>query len=90
MKENIFVKYINAGKIRNLIDLKKIFHQLVMETHPDAVGSDRLVEKYISYQNDYEAAKVHLVGLLNESKARQMLKRLIIDFYFIKNKRRKK
>ena len=28
-----------------------------MKTHPDAVGSDRLVDKYIEYRNQYEAAR---------------------------------
>jgi curved DNA-binding protein CbpA len=55
--ENIFIKYMREGRIRSLDELKSAYHRLVMKTHPDAVGSDDLVEKYIAYSNYYEEAK---------------------------------
>jgi curved DNA-binding protein CbpA len=55
--ENIFVKYIREGRIRNLDELKSAYRRIVMKTHPDAVGSDDLVEKYIQYSGFYEEAK---------------------------------
>lgn len=39
------------------IDLKRYYRKIVMKTHPDAVGSDRLVDKYVEYRNYYEEAK---------------------------------
>ena len=55
--DNIFIRYINQGKIGSLDDLKRTYRQIVMKTHPDAVGSDRLVEQYIECRNYYEEAK---------------------------------
>jgi hypothetical protein len=57
MMDNIFIKCINQGKIGSLDDLKRTYRQIVMRTHPDAVGSDRLVEQYIECRNYYEEAK---------------------------------
>jgi len=54
---NIFINCINQGKIRSLDDLKRTYRQIVMKTHPDAVGSDRLVEQYIECRASYEKAK---------------------------------
>ncbi len=55
--ENIFLRYMREGRIRNLEDLKGAYRALVMKTHPDAVGSDALVEEYIRYSGFYEEAK---------------------------------
>jgi hypothetical protein len=55
--KNLFIQNIREGKIRGLDDLKSAYRQIVMRTHPDAVGSDRLVEEYIEYSNFYEEAK---------------------------------
>jgi curved DNA-binding protein CbpA len=55
--ENVFVKYIQEGRIHSLEELKSAYRKIVMKTHPDAVGSDDLVEKYIEYSNYYEEAK---------------------------------
>ena len=54
---NIFIKYIEEGRITSFDDLKRYYRKIVMKTHPDAVGSDRLVDKYIEYRNYYEEAK---------------------------------
>ena len=54
--ENIFVRYIKQGKIRSQEELKKTYRQIVMKTHPDALGSDRLVEEYIECRVFYEEA----------------------------------
>jgi curved DNA-binding protein CbpA len=58
--DNIFIRWIDQGIIRNLDDLKKTYRRIVMKTHPDAVGSDRLVEQYIECRTHYEQAKVLL------------------------------
>ena len=55
--ENVFSRYIDQGRIRSLADLKKCYRKIVMRTHPDAVGSDKLVDQYIEYSNFYEEAK---------------------------------
>ena len=58
--DNIFIRYIEQGKIRGLEELKRTYRRIVMKTHPDAVGSDRLVEKYIECRNWYEEARAIL------------------------------
>ncbi len=55
--DNIFIKYIKEGRIRTLDDLKRSYRQIVMKTHPDAVGSDRLVDEYIECRSHYEEAR---------------------------------
>jgi hypothetical protein len=55
--ENIFVKYIREGRIRSVDELKSYYRQIVMKTHPDIVGSDRLVEQYIEYGKQYSEAR---------------------------------
>jgi hypothetical protein len=55
--KNIFLRRIRDGSIRSLEDLKGEYHRLVMRTHPDAVGSDDLVESFIAYSGYYEEAK---------------------------------
>ncbi len=62
---NPLVTLIMEGKIRNLQQLKSTYRFLVMKTHPDAVGSNRLVEGYLSLSSYYEEAK-HALGSRNE------------------------
>ncbi len=54
---NPLTRLINEGKIRNLQQLKSTYRTLVMKTHPDAVGSDKLVEEYLSLSSYYEEAR---------------------------------
>ncbi len=55
--ENPFLKLIKAGKISNLQQLKSAYRTLIMKSHPDAVGSDRLIDRYLSFSSYYEEAK---------------------------------
>jgi hypothetical protein len=64
MEDNIFIKLIRDGRIGTLGELKRAYHRVVMRTHPDAVGSDRLVDVYIRYSSNYEEA----VNLLTRSR----------------------
>jgi hypothetical protein len=54
---NPLIRLINEGKINSLQQLKKTYRILVMKTHPDAVGSTRLVEGYLSLSSYYEEAR---------------------------------
>ncbi len=54
---NPLVRLVREGKIKSLQQLKSTYRTLVMKTHPDAVGSDRLVEGYLSLSSYYEEAK---------------------------------
>ena len=54
---NPFLKLIKAGKIRTLQQLRSAYRTLIMKSHPDTVGSDRLVDKYLSFRAYYEEAK---------------------------------
>ncbi len=57
---NPFIKLIEEGRINKLTDLRSAYRKIVMRTHPDAIGSDKLVEKFLSYSNYYEEAKAFL------------------------------
>jgi hypothetical protein len=61
--KNALIDLINAGRIRSLEDLKSTYHKIVMKTHPDAVGSEKLLTKYLSFAGQYEEAKQYLLGL---------------------------
>jgi len=61
--DNVFIRYIKQGKIRSTDDLKRTYRQIVMRTHPDAIGSDRLVEEYINCRAYYEEAKAIIENL---------------------------
>jgi hypothetical protein len=55
--DNPFLKLIKAGKIRNLQQLRSAYRTLIMKSHPDALGSDRLIDKYLAFSSYYEEAK---------------------------------
>ena len=57
---NPFIRLIVEGRLRTLMDLKAAYHNLVMQTHPDAVGSDRLLSKFLEFSDQYEEAKGYL------------------------------
>ena len=54
---NPLTKLISDGKIETLDQLKSTYRTLVMKTHPDAVGSNKYVEGYLSLSSYYEEAK---------------------------------
>ena len=64
---NALIQLIVDGRIRTLEDLKATYHQLVMQTHPDAVGSDRLVSKFLEFSDQYEEAKAYLAEVLKDN-----------------------
>ena len=67
--ENIFINLIKSGKIKNLEDLKKAFRKVAKKTHPDIVGSDQFINKFILFKTFYEEAKQFLKsGNLNSKK----------------------
>jgi hypothetical protein len=58
--ENLFITYITSGRIRTPDDLRSVYRKIVMKTHPDAVGTDKLVAKFIRLTALYEEAKLYL------------------------------
>ncbi len=58
--KNVFLKAIAEGRIRNLSQLKGAYRTLVMRTHPDALGSDRLIDKFLTLSSDYQEARAVL------------------------------
>jgi hypothetical protein len=48
---------LSEGRIRNLQQLKSAYRSLVMMTHPDAAGSDRLTDAFVRLSSDYEEAR---------------------------------
>ena len=63
---NALIQLIVDGRIRTVEDLKATFHKLAMQTHPDAVGSDRLVRKFLEFSDQYEEAKAYLAQLIKD------------------------
>ena len=62
---NALIQLIVDGRIRTLEDLRSTYHKLAMQTHPDAVGSDKLVRKFLEFSDQYEEAKqLHLIESL--------------------------
>jgi hypothetical protein len=57
---NALIQLIVDGRIRTLEDLRATYHKLAMQTHPDAVGSDKLVRKFLEFSDQYEEAKAYL------------------------------
>ncbi|MBN2544254.1 MAG: hypothetical protein JXB50_00565 [Spirochaetes bacterium] len=58
--ENIFIKLIKDGTIGSLGELKDVFRKIAKKTHPDAVGSDELVEKFIEFKAFFDEARQFL------------------------------
>ena len=60
------MQLITDGRIGSLADLRSTYHKLVMQTHPDAVGSDKLVKKFIEFNDYYQEAKTFLAQSTQE------------------------
>ena len=54
------MQLIIDGRIRTLADLRSTYHKLAIQTHPDAVGSDRLVARFLEFSDQYEEARAYL------------------------------
>jgi len=58
--KNVFIPLIDDGRIATLDALKRAYRRLVMKTHPDAIGSNRLVRDFLEFSEFYEEAKSYL------------------------------
>ena len=58
--ENIFIDLIKSGKIKDLEELKKAFRKIAKKTHPDIVGSEQFINKFILFKSFFEEAKQFL------------------------------
>ena len=63
---NVLIQLIVDGRIRTLEDLRATYHKLAMQTHPDAVGSDKLVRKFLEFSDQYEEAKAYLAKSIKD------------------------
>ena len=63
---NPFIQLIADGRLRTFADLRASYHKLVMQTHPDAVGSNRLLQKFLEFSDHYEEAKAYLAESIEE------------------------
>jgi hypothetical protein len=54
---NPLIKLVDEGRIANLEQLKSTYRLLVMKTHPDAVGSNRLLEGYLRLSSYFHEAR---------------------------------
>ena len=57
------MQLITDGRIGSLADLRSTYHKLVMQTHPDAVGSDKLVKKFIDLNDHYQEANTFFCSI---------------------------
>jgi hypothetical protein len=60
--DNVFIRLIHQGRIADLDGLKRAYRRLVMRTHPDAIGSTQLVQKFLEFSECYETAKTYLIS----------------------------
>lgn len=58
--DNVFIRLIDKGRITDMEGLRRAYRRLVMKTHPDAIGSTRLVREFLDFSEYYEAAKLYL------------------------------
>lgn len=58
--ENLFITMIDEGRISNSEELKRAFHSIAKKTHPDMVGSNRYVERFIKFNKQFIEAKEYL------------------------------
>ena len=54
---NPLVRLIESGRVSTNAQLRSAYRTLVLKTHPDAVGSDRLLDRYLALSADYEEAR---------------------------------
>ncbi|HUX21479.1 MAG TPA: hypothetical protein VMW69_09575 [Spirochaetia bacterium] len=54
------VELVREGKLQSVSDLKRIYHRLLLKTHPDAIGSDIRVGSYLEILRQYEEAVSYL------------------------------
>jgi hypothetical protein len=55
---NPFLELVRTGRITTLVQLRSAYRTLLLKSHPDAVGSDRLLERYLSFSSYYEEARL--------------------------------
>jgi hypothetical protein len=60
--DNPFLKLIESARVTSPDELRAAYHSLVMKTHPDAVGSPRLLSRFLKLGEQYEEAKGILGG----------------------------
>jgi hypothetical protein len=63
---NALIQLIVDGRIRTLEDLRSTYHKLAMQTHPDSVGSDKLLRKFLEFSDQYEEAKTYLAQSIQD------------------------
>lgn len=56
----VLIQLVQSGKLRSFEDLKSTYHKVVMKTHPDAVGSDKYLDRYLRLSTEYEEARTYL------------------------------
>ena len=66
---NPFVRLIESGRVSTNAQLRSAYRTLVLKTHPDAVGSDRLLDRYLALSADYEEARRLLPELKGAARA---------------------
>ena len=62
---NPLLQLIVTGRIRSADKLKAAYRKAIMKTHPDAVGSNKYVERYLKLRSQYDEAKNYLTESQN-------------------------
>jgi hypothetical protein len=57
---NVLLQLVQAGTIRTFEALKSAYRVMIMNTHPDAVGSELRLERYLRLSDHYREARACL------------------------------
>lgn len=78
---NVMISLINKKKIKTEAELKKVYHKLILQKHPDVNLSKTSQEEFITLQNWYFEAKQALSLQITEKHDETKMETILDTFY---------
>jgi len=78
---NVMVSLINKKKIKTEAELKKVYHKLILQKHPDVNSSKTSQEEFITLQNWYFEAK-QVLSVQSTEKIDEPKMETILDTFY--------